>query len=289
MGETALLTDSCCDLPLEIVEAAGIEYVNFSWILDGAEHPDDLGQTMSHDDFYAMLESGAVVKTAMVPVADYLAAFERLTAGGRPVVYIAFSSALSGSFDVSLTAREQFLAEHPDAEIYCVDSKCASTGQGLVVLGAAELVRQGASAEEVVRWAEENRLRVNHTFTVDSFEHLVRGGRVSPAVGKVGSVLNIKPVMRVDATGALEVVKKPRGRHIAIETIVEMVAERVGDPNWVVFISHGDCAKDAETLRSLLVERCGLTNARIGRVGTAIGAHTGPGVLCAFFWGEARE
>lgn len=288
MSDVVLMTDSCCDLPLEMVEAAGVEYVMFSWVLDGVEHPDDFGQAISHDDFYAMLESGAVVKTAMVPVADYLAAFERLTAGGRPVVYIAFSSALSGSYDLSLTAREQFLAEHPDAEIHCVDSKCASTGQGLLVLGAVELVKQGASAQEVVRWTEENRMKVNHIFTVDSFEHLVRGGRVSPVVGRAGSVLNIKPVMHVDATGALEVVKKPRGRHVALEAIVDMVAERVIDRDRLVFVSHGDCAKDAETMRSLLAERSGLTNVRFSRVGTAIGAHTGPGVLCVFFWGKPR-
>ncbi len=288
MGDVALVTDSCCDLSADVIADAGVEFVPLSYIMDDVEYPDDLGQSVPYEEFYRQLEAGAAIKTAQVPVIRFLEAFDRYYNQGRPVIYIALSSAISGTFDAAVMARRQFLSEHPEARIQCMDSKCASTGQGLLVLEAARLANAGANFDEVVSWVESSVLFVNHIFTVDSFEHLVRGGRVSPAVGMAGSILDIKPVMLMDPNGALAVVKKPRGRHKAIELIAEMAAERVTDPHRPAFVSHGDCAEDAERLRTLLVRTCGLTDVRVGRVGSVIGAHTGPGVLSAFFWGQPR-
>lgn len=288
MAEVALMTDSCCDLSADTLADAGVEFVPLSFIVDGVEHPDDLGQSVSHEEFYRQLEAGAAIKTAQVPVIRFLEAFGRFHDQGRPVLYISVSSAISGTYAAAVLAREEFLAEHPDARIHLIDSKCASGGEGLLVLGVAQMLSGGASISEAVSWAESSLPSVNHIFTVDSFEHLVRGGRVSPAAGVVGSILDIKPILYVDSSGALAVAKKPHGRHKAIELLAEMVAGRVTDPHRPAFVGHGDCAQDAEHLRELLVSTCGLTDVRVGRVGSAIGAHTGPGVLAAFFWGAPR-
>lgn len=290
LARTHLITDSACDLPPEWTDAAGIEVLPFPYTLDGVERLDDHGRSISFEDFYAALEGGADAHTAQVPYVEYWDAYERAHEDGAAAVVVNLSSGLSGTHETSLMARSDFLAEHPGAEIHCVDSLCASAGLGLLVLEAARLAASGMPAAELARWIEENRLRVNHIFTVATFDHLVRGGRVSPAVAMVGSMLDIKPVMRMDAAGHLVPVKRPRGRRRAIETIVDLVAQRIVDPaGQRVLVSHGDCADDAELLVRLLRERAGVTDAAITRIGVIIGTHTGGGVLSAYCWGIPRD
>lgn len=290
LARTRLITDSACDLPLEWTEAAGIDVLPFPYTLDGVERFDDRGRTVSFEDFYAALEGGSEAHTAQVRYVEYRDAYQRAYDGGEAVVVVSLSSGISGTHGTALMARGDFLAEHPDAEIHCVDSLCASAGMGLLVLEAARLAGSGMSAAELAGWVEANRLRVNHIFTVATFDHLVKGGRVSPAVAMVGSMLDIKPVMRMDASGHLVPVKRPRGRHRAIETIAELAAERIVDAaGQRVLVSHGDCADDADLLVRLLRERAGVVDAAVTRIGVIIGTHTGAGVLSAYFWGTPRD
>lgn len=289
MGETVLITDSCCDLPPEMAEAAGIEVLPFPFTLDGEEYLDDFGQTISFEDFYAALDGGAVAHTSQVPLASYYEAFERATKQGKSVLLISLSSGLSGAHDTSVLARNRFLDENPEADIYCVDSLCASGGQGLLVVEAARRLADGGTARKVAGWVEANRSRVNQYFTVDSFEHLVRGGRVSPVVGMAGTVLNIKPVLHVDREGRLALLRKPRGRHHAAEMLADMAAASIENPErQAVIISHGDCADDAVLLQRLLTERCTTSGILLTRIGVIVGTHTGGGVLAVFFWGKPR-
>jgi DegV family protein with EDD domain len=290
MKGVRLITDSACDLPPGMTAEAGIDVLPFPYTLDGVERLDDFGRSITFEEFYAALDAGAVAHTAQVPLMEYADAFGRAHADGCAVVLVSLSSALSGSHESSLLARQAFLDEHPDAEIHCVDSLCASAGQGLLVLGAARRLQAGASAVELASWIEAERGRLNHVFTVSSFDHLVRGGRVSPVVAMAGAMLDIKPVMRMDAGGHLVPVKKPRGRRRAIETMADIVAERIDNPSSErVIVSHGDCAADAELLCDLLRERAGVVDIVTTRIGVIIGTHTGGGVLSAYFWGQTRE
>lgn len=290
MSETVLITDSCCDLPPEMVEAAGIEVLPFPFTLDGEEYLDDFGRTISLEDFYAALDGGAVAHTSQVPLASYYEAFERANEQGKSVLLISLSSGLSGTHDTSVLARDRFLDENPEADIHCVDSLCGSSGQGLLVLEAARRLADGGTAQEVAEWVEANKSRVNHYFTVDSFEHLVRGGRVSPAVGMAGTVLNIKPVLYVDGKGRLVPLRKPRGRRNAVEMLADMAAASIENPECqTVIVSHGDCADDAALLQRLLIERCGVSGILQTRTGVTIGTHTGGGILSVYFWGTHRK
>ena len=287
---TVLITDSCCDLPPEMVEAAGIEVLPFPYTLDGEEHVDDFGRTIPFEVFYAALDKGSVAHTSQVPLASYYEAYERATAQGKSVVLVSLSSALSGTHDASVLARDRFLDEHPEADIYCVDSLCASSGQGLLVLEAARRLGAGETAQEVAEWVDANKMRVNHYFTVDSFQHLVRGGRVPPAVGMAGGFLNIKPVLCLDAEGRLVPLKTPRGRHRAMELLVEMVAANIKDPEGqTVIVSQGDCADDAASLQRMLNERGCVSGILPTRTGVIIGTHTGGGILSVYFWGKPRD
>lgn len=289
MGDTVLITDSCCDLPPEMLESAGIETLHFPYSLDGVEHLDDFGRTMPFEDFYAALDRGAVAQTSQIPLVSYWEAFERAHAQGKSALLISLSSSLSGTHDTSVLARDGFLDDHPDADIHCVDSLCASGGQGLLVLEAARRLAEGGTAREVAEWLDANKARVNHYFTVDSFQHLVRGGRVSPLVGMAGGALNIKPVMHMDAEGRLVPLKTPRGRRRAIATLSDLVAASITGPgSQTAIVSHGDCQEDAGMLQALLMERCGVTDVLQTRIGVIIGAHTGGSVLSAYFWGNPR-
>jgi DegV family protein with EDD domain len=287
--ETALMTDSSCDLPLELLQSVGAEALPFPYTLDGVERLDDFGSTMSYKDFYDALDRGAVAHTSQVPITEYCEAFERATAQGKPVLLISLSSALSGTYGSAMLARERFVATHPGAEVHCVDSMCASSGEGLLVLEAADRLAEGLTAQQTAEWLEENKGRVHAVFTVNSFEHLVRGGRVSPAVGMVGAMLNINPVLHVDTAGRLVPLKKPRGRRRALEMLASMVAAGIeGDPDRRVLVSHGDCEKDAETLVGMLRERAGASNILVTRTGVIVGTHTGRGVVSVYYLGTPR-
>jgi DegV family protein with EDD domain len=272
-----------------MVEAAGIEVLPFPYTLDGVEHLDDFGRTMPFEEFYAALDNGAVAKTSQIPLASYLEAFGRAFDQGKSALLISLSSTLSGTHGASLLARDTFLEENPGADIHCIDSLCASGGEGLLVLEAARRLADGGTAGDVARWLDANKSRVNHYFTVDSFQHLVRGGRVSPAVGMAGGLLNIKPVLHMDGDGRLTLLKTPRGRRRAIEMLADLAAANIEEPaGQTVIVSHGDCADDAAVLERLLAEKAGVTSIVRTRIGVIIGTHTGGGVLSVYFWGKRR-
>jgi DegV family protein with EDD domain len=287
--DTQLITDSACDLPLELLESLGVQVLPFPYTLDGTEHLDDFGRTLSYEAFYDALDAGAEAHTAQVPFGEYYEAFECAHRDGKPVLLVSLSSALSGTHDTALLARDAFLKQHPDAEIHCVDSLCASSGLGLLVLEAAKRLADGESAGQVATWLEDNKTRVHAVFTVNSFDHLVRGGRVSPAVGMVGAMLNINPVLHVDAEGRLMPLKKPRGRRRAIETLADIVVRGIdGWPPQRVLVSHGDSPADAAKLVALLRESPGVSDVLLTRTGVIVGTHTGRGVLSVYYLGDPR-
>ena len=288
--ETVLITDSGCDLPPGVLEDIGVELLFFPYTLNGEDHVDDFGQTLSYDAFYDALRSGARSTTAQARPIDCEAVFQRAYDLGKTALLVTISSGLSATYDVAMLAREQFLGEKPDARVFVVDSLSVSAGQGLLVLEMARQLAGGASAEAVAAWAEANRQRVNHIFTVDSLEYLVRGGRVSPAAGAVGSVLDIKPVLHVDAEGRLAPLKKLRGRRRALAALAEVAAERIEDPEaQTVVIDHAQCPEDAAALRGMLAERINIRGMIEGRIGIIIGTHVGPGGLVVSFWGRPRS
>ena len=289
MSDTALMTDSCCDLSPEMVEAAGVEVLPFPYTLDGVEHLDDFGRSMPLEEFYAALDAGAVAQTSQIPLAEYYQAFDRACGAGKSVLLVSLSSTLSGSHEASLFARDRFLEKHPEADIHCVDSLCASGGEGLLVLEAARRLADGETAAAVATWLDANKMRVNHYFTVDSFQHLIRGGRVSPAVGMAGGLLNIKPVLHMDGAGRLTLLKTPRGRRRAIAMLADLACANIEEPErQTVIVSHGTCPDDAAALVDLVAQQCHPRDVAVTRIGVIIGTHTGGGVLSVYFWGRSR-
>lgn len=289
MDEAVLITDSGCDLSIAELTDLGVEVIFFPYTIDGKEMLDDFGRTLSYDSFYDALRAGARATTAQARPLDCEVAFQRAHNRGKVAVFVTISSGLSGTYETALTARDRFLSQNPGAKVYVVDSLSVSAGQGLLVIEMARMLADGTSVEDVVAWAEHYRLRVNTLFTVDSFEHLVRGGRISPAVGAVGSVLNIKPVLHVDAAGRLAPLKRLRGRHNALEAMSGMVAERIENAErQTIVIDHAQCPEDATTFRDMLATRVAVHSVIADRVGLIIGTHTGPSAVVVSFWGKPR-
>ncbi|MCT8975958.1 DegV family protein [Clostridium sp. CX1] len=287
--KTILITDSCSDLPLEYIENNNIIYMSLTYEIKGQEFKDDFWKTTKSKEFYDKLREGELSKTSQVNSHRYYEEFKKHITENNSIIYVGFSSALSGSTNSAAIAREQLLEEFKDADITVVDTKGASMGQGLLVYYANEMLKKEAPKEEVVNWLEENKLKLSHWFTVEDLNHLKRGGRISSTAAVVGTLLNIKPVLHVDNEGKLVPVEKVKGRKKSLKTLVDKLSEKiVNAEEQIIGISHGDCIEDAEHVRDLILEQYKVKDFIITNVGPVIGSHSGPGTVALFFLGSSR-
>lgn len=289
MGDNAvLMTDSSSDLPVELVRDLGIETVSLAYMLQDRQFPDDFGQTQTHAEFYAAMRSGLQPTTSQVPRQAFVEAFRRHAEAGDPVLYLAFSSALSGTFDAAWSARKEVLEEYPEARIMVLDTRAAAVAQGLLVYEAALRWRDGMPLEELGAWVMHERPRLNGWFVVDDLDTLRRGGRLNAAAATAGTLLDVKPLLHVSDEGRLELKRSIRGRNKAMRSLADLLAERASEPAvQTVAVGHADCAEDAARLCDLVRERVDVPEIITMQVGPVIGAHTGPGMLAVAFWGEA--
>lgn len=290
MKEYVIITDSCCDLSEELAQSAGVTVILMVFTIDGEEHRNYLdGREMPYKDFYSRLRAGAAASTSALNMDTFISVFEEQLRQDRDILYLGFSSGLSGTYHVSTLAAEELAAKYPENKIFCVDTLCASMGEGLLVYLAAMKKRDGAAIEEVRDFAEQNKLHLCHWFTVDDLNHLKRGGRISATTAFVGSLLNIKPILHVDDEGHLINIGKARGRRASVESLFAHMKETALDPSGqTVFISHGDCENDALVLKDMVIKELHPKEVQINAIGPVIGAHSGPGTLALFFLGEKR-
>lgn len=239
--------------------------------------------------FYAMQREGRFASTSQINPYVYTSAFEKALQSGMDVLYLCFSSGMSGTISTAKSCMEELRTKYPERRLICVDTLCAAPGEGLLVREAAKKQMDGMGIDELAQWVLEHRLDVCHWFTVDTFEHLKHGGRVSAAAASVGTILNIKPLLHVDEAGKLGVVQKPRGNKRAMRLQLEkMEAGWTPEISRDVIIGHGDNPAYAAALSDLVQER--FPDARIitTEIGPIIGAHTGPDMLCLIYWGTNR-
>lgn len=257
--------------------------------LDGVPRTFGPGGDLTVEEFYAALREGKQCSTSQISLLTYMEAFERHLREGRDILYLCFTSGLSGTLQTALICMEELRERYPERTLRCVDTLCASVGEGFLVREAARKQTEGLPLEELAQWAEGCRLEVCHWFTVDTFEHLRRGGRVSAAAAAVGTALQIKPLLHVDEQGRLQVTDKPRGRRRAVQAqLAHMASGWTPERGRLVVIGHGDCPEDAAQLRNAVLERYPDAEVYLAPIGPIIGAHTGPGMLALIFWGGER-
>ena len=285
-----IITDSTCDMPQEMADELGLAILPIRVNMEDKEYVHYLdGRELGFHEFYEKLRAGVPAKTSAANQEDFLSLMEPALAAGRDVLYIGFSSGLSSTYNVGVMTAAQLAEKYPERKVYTVDSLSASFGEGLLVYHAVQQKLAGKSIDEVRAFVEENRLHLCHWFTVDDLQHLKRGGRVSAAAAAFGTMLNIKPVLHVDDEGHLIPVGKVQGRTTSIKALLKKMQETAIDPaEQVVFISHGDCEKDAEKLAAMVRESIGPKEIILNPIGPVIGAHSGPGTVALFFLGTKR-
>ena len=291
MQRCNLILDSCCDLPFEVIDKPGIELLRFPYIMSDGEHLDDLYQTTSAHDFYQAMRDGEEPTTAQVAVPVFQEAFGRAIESGVPTVYLSFTSGLSGSFDVACLVRDQLLAEHPEAELYLVDTLQASVAEGLLVYEAIQQRDKGLTARELAEWASEARFFVDAEFMVDDLEALRRGGRIPASVAVAGAALDVKPLLVIAEDGTLSLVGVARGRKKGIRQLAEYYKKYVDDAGQahVAIVGHADCPKDAARLKEALEKEAPGLLCLVCNIGPVIGSHVGADMLAVVFWGHDKR
>ena len=290
MSDFVIMTDSSCDLPASLANEMELTVLPLYVDVDGQKYTNYLDEReISFSEIYAKLRTKCPAKTSAVNTNDFMEPMENLLKAGKDVLYIGFSSGLSGTYNAGAMAARELSEKYPERKIYTCDSLCASLGQGLLVYHAWQEKKKGRTIEEVRDFVEDNKLHLCHWFTIDDLMFLKRGGRVSGATAVVGSMLSIKPVMHVDNEGHLIKVDVARGRQASNKALADR-AEKLGVDlqNQTIFISHGDCIDDANYLADIMRNRFNVRDVLINYVGPVIGAHSGPGTIALFFLGRER-
>lgn len=286
-----IIVNTTADLPMDYIQENQLGLVYFNYIMDEISYGRD--KELDWKEFYRLMrEEGKMPTTSQVNPEEYKEYFKEFLKESRQLLYISFSSGLSGSCSNAMLAAEELMEEREDCRIIVVDSKCASMGEGLFVHKAVLMKRQGRTIEETADYLKALVPHLTHVFTVDDLNHLYRGGRVSKAAAIVGTIAAIKPILHVDDEGHLIPLSKVRGRKKSLNALVDYMETKLEggylERNKIVFISHGDAREDAEYVRDEIKRRFGITEFMINHIGPTIGAHSGPGTIALFFEGNSR-
>lgn len=288
---------SCCstaDLSAEHFAEKNIHYVCFHFLLDGEQYLDDLGHSISFDEFYSAMAKGAVTMTSQVNTDEFVAYFTPFLEEGRDIFHVCLSSGLTGVINSAHAAKDILQERFPQRRIYIVDSLGASSGYGLIMDTLAEKRAAGMDMDGLYTWLEDHKLEMHHWFFSTTLEYYIKGGRISKTAGFVGTLLGICPLLNMDNNGKLIPRKKVRGKKHVITEIVDRMAEHAqGGLSYSgkCYISNAGCYEDARAVADLVEERFKNLNGsvEINHVGTTIGSHTGPGTVALFFWGDTRN
>lgn len=287
---------TCCstaDMPDTYFKKRNIPYACFHYLMDGNEYSDDLGQSMTFEEFYSRIAAGAMPVTSQVNGSEFIALFEPFLAKGMDVLHVTLSSGLSGVHNSACIAQEELMNKYPQRRVLIVDSLGASSGYGLLMDMAADLQDSGASIEDVYTWLNENKLNIHHWFFSTDLSHYKRGGRISAGAAMVGTILEICPLLNMSFQGKLVNREKIRTKKRVMEAIVQKMKEHAVDGlnySGKCFISNSNCIEDARHVAELVEAAFPKLAApvMINSVGTVIGSHTGPGTVALFFVGDKR-
>ena len=285
-----IFTDATADLSANLMAGLPtVKIVPMQVEISGSIYTYGPDGNISVREFYQLQRSGGFAQTSQVNPSVYFECFEPCLRQGTDILYLCFSSGMSGTFEAARLCVEEMKQKYPERNIICLDTLCASVGEGFLVHEAARKQAEGLTIDELADWVMAHRLEVCHWFTVDTFDHLRHGGRVSSAAAAMGNVLQIKPLLHVDESGGLQVKGKPRGRKKAILTQLDKMEQGwTPEIGKLVVVGHGNDPDAADQLQRAVIERFPEAEIHVADIGPIIGAHTGPGMLALIYWGNNR-
>ncbi len=294
MEKFILSCGSAVDLSLEHLQKRNIDWIPFTYYIDGVEYKDDFGKTINYSDFYNKIKNGSITKTSQINEYQFIEHYEKYFIDGYDVICVCLSSGISGTYSSALLAKQELESKYPERKLYVIDSLGASSGYGLFVDILADYRDQGLTLKEIVVKSDEIRFEVNHLFFSTDFTTYVRGGRVSKTLGIIGTILKICPILYVNEEGKLLQYKKVRTKNKAIKQIVyEMFLLIDGNKDYdgKCYISHSNCYEDALNVKEEVEKYFPYLKNKvvINSIGTIIGSHSGPGTVALFFIGNKRK
>jgi len=289
MPDFILAAASTADMPATYLEEHGIPFIMYPYRIGTQDFSDDCREE-TRALSYRLMRQGEAPSTSMINAHAYLDFFKGLMEQGKDVLYLDMTKQISTSFQQAQEAAAQIRELYPKQRLCLLDTLCVSGGLGLLLHYLRKLRDEGKSFDETVAWAEENKGRFIHWFTVDDLHYLKHGGRVSNTAALVGSMLNIKPVLYVDQEGKLVAASKVRGRKRALLEILEHMKEDFTEPDGKeVFLHHADCLEDAFFFKEELQKAFPTVGSvQIMSLGAVIGSHCGPGLFAVFYVGTKR-
>lgn len=284
MADYIILTDSCSDLGRDVRQKYGIDYVQMNIVYGGKELPATLDWDIyTPSELYNIMRGGTRITTNQVPAESFRAAFTKYLKEGKDVVYIGCSSALSGSVNTGFVIAGELKEEYPENAVYCVDSLCSCLGEGLMAIDAAVMRGEGKTAEEVVAYLEQNKLKYRQFCAVDDLTYLKRAGRVKASSAFFGNLFGVKPILISNRNGENFAVKKIKGRKNSLDEIFNMAKSAVVNPeSQIIAVVHADCEEDAAYLKKRIEEEIKPKEVYVDYIGPIIGASAGPGTVAIY-------
>ncbi|MCR5686278.1 MAG: DegV family protein [Lachnospiraceae bacterium] len=288
MSDYLIVTDATADLPVEITSKLGIKVVPMSFMLGDREylfHPGSTG--ISLDEFYEAIDGGTPVSTSQIGPSAYVEFLEPFLKENKDIIYICFSSGLSGCYGASVVAVDSLREKYPERRITTIDSLCASIGEGMLVYLAALRLVEGMSYDEMLTYIENTRHKICHWFLVKDLNQLKKGGRISPLEAALGTTLGIVPIISTDCEGKLTVISKIHGLKKAIRYLIDRLrTDSFDKPAKQAFIGHGHCPEYAKMLEETILAEGLASETRVLQIGPVIGSHVGSGMCAVVFEGE---
>ncbi len=282
-----IFSDTGSNYTDEMAKEKNVTIIPLSFFINGKEYKNSNKQIM--EEVYAALRRKENVTTGSINTFTFEEAFTKELEKGNDIIYLAFSSGLSGTYQNAMVAKKNLEEKYPDRKIIVIDSLSATLGQGLLLTYACEFRDSGESLEDVASFIEANKLRMSHLFTVDEMFYLYRGGRITKATYLVARFAAIKPIMHVDDEGHLQALGKVIGRKATLKKMIEMIVETIDEPEkQYIYIAHGDCQDDAMWFKNELEKRFKSKGIFVDYLTPVIGAHSGPGTMAIFYLSKHR-
>jgi len=275
-----ILTDSTTDLSEKWAAENDVTILGLTIQLDGVTYETVGENKLTSKTLLEKMKAGSQPTTSQINVGQFEDVFREYAKAGTPLLYVAFASLLSGTYQSAVMARDIVLEDYPQAVIEILESRAASMGEGLLVMKAVEARLEEKTLAETVELLLALRPKVQTYFLVDDLNHLVRGGRISKAAALLGSLASIKPIITVQADGSLKPIAKVRGKKKAQAECVRMLLENLAEDR--VVIAHADADQEAGNLKSMLLEDSRVKEVLIEPLGPVIATHVGPGTLALF-------